>query len=224
MDGVIDIERARELVANETLWPRIREFLWNFAPQIHPSWLEASNQDRLASRFMSSARVKHLVLDDLGVEPCFHDFPKDDWSRLALVDGATLVGICQWLGAIVCADSLRRITDGKTVRELKSALANVYPEVFGYTAYFRNLTAEQATDADGVAVCGLKLLFAAVRRLPDRLVARVRLKFPRELVLRFEEDGNSAAGTDDAKREVAKSALAKLLKLKFPEVLSLCCS
>ena len=37
---MIGIDEARMLVADADLWPRIRDFLWDFAPQIHPSWVE----------------------------------------------------------------------------------------------------------------------------------------------------------------------------------------
>ena len=40
MDRLIDIAAARSLVADAALWPRVRDFLWDFAPSIHPSWLE----------------------------------------------------------------------------------------------------------------------------------------------------------------------------------------
>ena len=94
------IDEARELVANRLLWPRVRDFLWDFAPQVHESWLEdirgreTMDAGREAvpsqvSRLASSPRVKRFILDQLGVEPCFHDFPKDDGSRLVLLDGAT---------------------------------------------------------------------------------------------------------------------------------------
>ena len=36
----ITIDEARALVADAALWPRIRDFLWDFAPQVHKSWLE----------------------------------------------------------------------------------------------------------------------------------------------------------------------------------------
>ena len=35
----IVIEEARELVSNRLLWPLVRDFLWDFAPQIHESWI-----------------------------------------------------------------------------------------------------------------------------------------------------------------------------------------
>ena len=150
MDKVADItiEEARELVSDGRLWPLVRDFLWDFAPQVHESWLEDLGRETpderredetttsRVSSFMSSPRVKRYVLDSLGVEPVFHTFPKEDGSRLLLLDGKTLESIVKWLGALSCADALRRVTDGATVRELKAALPGVYPEVFGYTMYF----------------------------------------------------------------------------------------
>ena len=146
----IVIEEARELVSNRLLWPLVRDFLWDFAPQVHSSWVEdlfsrrdAEAQSGKASfeglrdsaslRETKSFRVKRYILESLNVEPCFHIFPKEDGSRLLLLDGATLESIAKWLGALACADTLRRVTDGATVRELKNSLHGVYPEVVGYT-------------------------------------------------------------------------------------------
>ena len=91
----LTIDEARELVSNESIWPLMRDFLWNFAPQVHPSWLEDLEGLRpdAASSLASSARVRRYILDSLGVEPCFHSFPKDDASRLLLLDGATLEAV-----------------------------------------------------------------------------------------------------------------------------------
>ena len=150
MGELIDMEGARALVADQTLWPRVRDFLWDFAPQVHESWLDGlpgletldarrDGNSSLVSCLMSSPRTKSFLLSSLGVTPCFHAFPKDDWSRLFLLDGATLESVAKWLGALVCADSLRQVTEGKVVRALKTALPGVYPEVFGYTAYFSRL-------------------------------------------------------------------------------------
>ena len=80
----LTIDEARELVSNESIWPLMRDFLWDFAPQVHSSWLEDLEGLRpsVASSLLSSARVRRYILDSLGVEPCFHSFPKDDASRL----------------------------------------------------------------------------------------------------------------------------------------------
>ena len=88
----ITLDKARELVANPLLWPRVRDFLWDFAPQVHASWLEGipgretmdarrEADPSPASGPMSSPRVKKFILDSLGVAPCFHAFPKEDASR-----------------------------------------------------------------------------------------------------------------------------------------------
>lgn len=218
MGELIDMEGARALVADQTLWPRVRDFLWDFAPQVHPSWWPSED-----ARWPSAdgrtefdqPRLKAYLLSRLGVTPCFHAFPKDDWSRLLLLDGTTLESIAKWLGALACADSLRRVTEGKVVRELKAALAGVYPEVFGYTAYFRELAAKAARDAESIVVVGLDCLFDFVSRLDEPLRQRFRLKFPKNLC--------DLSGNED--RETVKPvAMARLLKLKFPEAYSLCCS
>ena len=202
----ITLDEARELVGDAALWPRMRDFLWDFALQVHESWLgglavrwlgsegSAQSQDNAAAQLpnyltSSSPRVKAYILDALGVKAFFHVFPKDDWSRLALLDGAALLEIAKWLGALACAGELRRVTNGATVRELKTALRGVYPEVFGFTAYFvkdvKELGglvvgwlggegADMKLNADFVVGVGYSLLHAAVAHLPDPLRQRLR--------------------------------------------------
>lgn len=226
----ITIDEARGLVSDHALWPRVRDFLWDFATQIHPSWLEdipgwgamgaergeEASAKRSASR-LSSPRVKAYVLRQLGVKPLFYRFPKDDWSRLLLLDGETLLEIAKWLGAIRCADSLRRITDGATVRALKAALPGVYPEAFGYTMYCAGLGAGTAQTAADVIHAGLATLAGSLHSLPAEVVARLRFKLPKDL-------GDFCAPCDERKEKpAADNAVRKLLKLKFPEAYSLCC-
>ncbi len=221
------IEDARELVSNRLLWPFIRDFLWDFAPQVHPSWLEgmswretleAGRESAVpqVSSLMTSPRVKRFILDTLGVEPCFHVFPKEDGSRLLLLGGETLESVAKWLGALACADGLRRVTGGAAVRELKATLPGVYPEVFGYTMYFGEFAAREDAKArrsqSAVVEEGSTLLLSALSRLPASLVSRLKFKFPRGLC-------------DHAvQREIKLSSILKLLKLKFPEAYKLCCS
>ncbi len=234
MDSVIDIGAARALVADTVLWPRVRDFLWDFAPQVHPSWLENLGREALnerredetatshVSRLMSSPRVKRFILSALGVDPCFHVFPKDDWSRLTLLDGQTLESIAKWLGALVCADALRRVTDGATVRALKAELPGVYPEVFGYTAYFAGFDfaatgAENAKTPDEVLSVGCGLLSALLDACPAPLLKRFTLKLPQKLC-------DLCVPSDEKKeRPSTGGAVKKLLRLKFPEAYKLCC-
>ena len=222
MDSVISIEAARTLVADAALWPRLRDFLWDFAPQVHSSWMDDVAGISQLPAISGSARTKAYVLSVLGVEPCFHDFPKGDWSRLALLDGETLFGIVKWLGALACAESMRRVTDGATVRALKAALPGVYPEVFSYTAYFQrfDLAARNVKDAkkpDEVLSIGFELLSSLLGECPAPLVKRFKLKFPKKL-------GDLCVHCDEKKeRASAGDAVKKLLKLKFPEAYSLCC-
>ena len=263
----ITIEKARELVGNAALWPRVRDFLWDFAPQVHASWLEdafsrrdaepqrASNvanvemlpiananvangngpESEIGSgntgnisrnlcvsaplRDVKSPRVKRFILDTLGVEPCFHDFPKDDGSRLLLLDGATLLEIAKWLGALACAPELRRVTDGATVRALKAALPGVYPEVFGYTAYFDfgfGFSHAETQSAQRIEAVGYKMLFDLLADSPDALKSRFKLKFPKTLC-----DLCLSAPLRETK--IKYPIILKLLKLKFQEAHSLCC-
>lgn len=232
-DEAITLDKARELVGDVALWPRVRDFLWDFAPQVHESWIEGlgtldDGQEEnavtsLASGLSTSPRVRRFILARLGIEPFFHNFPKDDWSRVALLEGATLLEIAKWLGALACAEELRRVTDGATVRQLKSAFRGIYPEVFSFTAYFTglDLSANKANGAklpDDVLATGLGLLVAQLDACPPALVSRLKFKFPSSLVSRLPDCGHE---TRDARRA---GAFKKLLKLKFQEAYSLCCS
>lgn len=230
----ITIEEARALVSDAALWPRVRDFLWNFAPQVHESWLEGlewrkalderlGGSEYCAERIMSTPRVRQFVLSSLGVEPFFHVFPKDDWSRLLLLDGATLESIVKWIGALAASGALRRVTGGAAVRSLKESLPGVYPEVFGYTEYFRKLKVEivelkpEETTAESVIEIGRSLLFALVERLPAQMIGRLRLKLAKTQSA-HESDNSRLSGFD-----FQPSNLQLLLKLRFPEAYSLCC-
>ena len=232
--GDITLEEARELVSDRALWPRIRDFLWDFAPQIHPSWMEGMpwygmlDESRRpdVSSLMASPRVKAYVLSSLGVEPCFHTFPKEDGSRLLLLDGATLESIAKWLGALVMADRLRLVTDGSIVRELKAALPGVYPEVFSYTAYFSRIDSLRdaadgkptgVPDAKAVVGNGVRLLFSCLGDVEDALARRAVLKIPRPFGGLCEPRDRKAAAP------AGLQTVNKILKLKFPEAHSLCC-
>lgn len=213
----LTIENARELVSDPVLWPRVRDLLWDFAPQIHPSWIESFS---IPPSMLSSGRVKLWMLERLGVESCFHTFPKDDWSRLLLLDGSTLLDICKWLGAIACVDSLRHITSGKSVRELKVGLSGVYPEVFTYTAYFKGLNVEgfKVEGLESVIGIGWHLMKALVANVPEPLKSRLSLKLPQ------------SCASFDLQPSILKPINIKhfnmqlLLKLRFPEAYRLCCS
>ena len=231
MDGVITMEDARALVGEVKLWPRVRDFLWDFAPQVHESWLEP-NQLSLKD----SPRVKRYILDSLGVEPCFHTFPKEDGSRILLLDGATLESTAKWLGALSCAESLRRVTSGEVVRGLKSKFRGIYPEVFGYTAYFKDLDFQrrdayppaegcpqsgcpsrgETLSAQRISEDGCKMLFSVLAELPEPLIRRMKLKFPKGLC-----DLCLSAPLREMKAKLP--AVLKLFKLKFPEAYKLCC-
>jgi len=239
------IEDARALVSDRTLWPLVRVFLWDFATQVHESWLQGLDwRGALDARrgdgssfvqcLMSSPRAKRFVLSSLGVEPCFHTFPKEDGSRLLLLDGGTLVSVVKWLGALACAEELRRVTCGADVKALKAALPGVYPEVFGYTAYFRGLDSQQdGAETRGleekIAQAGWGFLSAALSGLPSSLVSRLKFKFPKDSVFAalassVPQDFEEGRRKPDARREKIRSHMSKLLKLKFPEAYSLCCS
>ena len=238
----IVIEEARELVSNRLLWPLVRDFLWDFAPQVHPSWVEdlfsrrdAESQggkmsfedlcDSASLREAKSPRIKRYILEALNVEPCFHTFPKEDGSRLLLLDGATLESVVKWLGALACTDVLRRVTNGATVRELKAALPGIYPEVFGYTMYFGSLEALKFGSLDvgklgGVDVekVGFGILLQSLSSLSAPLVQRLKLKLPKRMT------GMGPPNLETSQLPNLQTSIFKLLRLKFPEAYKLCCS
>ena len=229
----ITIDEARALVADEALWPLVRDFLWNFAPQVHRSWLEGLGLETVDARrevasdasqvpgLMSSPRVRRFVISSLGVEACFHAFPKGDWSRILLLDGATLEAIVKWLGALALAEQLRRVTDGKTVRDLKSSLPGIYPEVFGFTAYFGKWKVENAEckmDGGEISRFGGGVFYSILKDLPEPLLRRLELKLPKSIQIQ------DAQSSKDPRFSVFSSQfMAKLLKLRFPEAYKLCC-
>ena len=231
----ITLDEARELVSNRLLWPRVSEFLWDFAPQVHESWLEPKQLS-----FRDSPRVKRYILESLGVEPSFHTFPKEDGSRILLLDGATLESTAKWLGALACAESLRRVTSGEVVRELKSKLRGIYPEVFSYTAYFKENDFQrrdaETLSAQRISEDGCKMLFSVLSELPEPLIRRMKLKFPKSLcelcvspLLGHPLCGQPSAGgyaplrLKERSSQTSLSAVLKLFKLKFPEAYKLCC-
>ncbi len=220
MDGVIDMEGARALVADSALWPYVRDFLWDFAPQVHQSWLDSLGVD--LKGVDSSPRVKRFVLEQLGVTSCFHSFPKEDFSRLVLLDGATLESVAKWLGAIACADRLRRVTDGATVRGLKAELPEIYPEVFAFTAYFKGIDfagKDGEFKVEDVPAVGFAFLLSISRNLPEPLQVRMRLKIPRDLY----GAGEGLVSGDLPSEKAIRAAISKLFKLRFKEAYSLCC-
>ena len=215
----ITLDEARELVGDAALWPCMRDFLWDFAPHVHESWMESL---KVEGSTIQSPRVKAYILESLGVEPFFHDFPKDDWSRLALLDGATLIEIAKWLGALACAEELRRVTNGATVRELKTALRGVYPEVFGFTAYFGELKAEklkvESLTSESVVMIGMNMLLSMLPENPS-LLFRLKLKLPKTLTEKL-----STFNVQTLNIKLPSAKLRLLLKLRYSEAYSLCCS
>ena len=218
----ITIEEARELVSNQSLWPLVRDFLWNFAPSIHGSWIEdkfGSLEGKISKplSLQTSAPIKKFILDSFHVEPFFHRFPKEDGSRLLLLDGTTLESLAKWLGALACADALRCVTDGAAVRELKAVLPGIYPEVFGYTMYFGGLEVLKFGSLD-VEKVGHELLVHNFSSLSAPLIQRLHLKLPKRM------SDMEPPNFKTSKLPNLQAATLKLLKLKFPEAYKLCCS
>ena len=176
-----------------------------------------------------SVRAKNFLLAQLGVEPCFHAFPKDDGSRLLLLDGAALESIAKWLGALACASKLRGVTSGADVRALKAALPGVYPDVFGYMAYFGRFKIEEFKIedlgfdfgngfVDKVCLLGGRILHFILDSQPSPLLARLKLKLPKMYSIDSQPEANLQSSIFNLQ------LVTRLLKLKFPEAYSLCCS
>ena len=227
MDGLIDIAAARNLVA-APLWPRIRDFLWNFASQIHPSRLDSLPSIPSGLSIPSSPRLSRWLLDQLHIEPAFHTFPADDLSRLLLLDSSTLESIALWLGALSSADALRRVTDSATVRALKTALPGIYPDLFSYTAYFAKLLPPTSTDTTPSAIraLGFTLLYAPLSTLPSPLLHRLHLKLPSDAPAPLSNDPTPQRSNDPTiqRSNDDPTTIKLLLKLRFPEAHSLCFS
>lgn len=214
MDRVIEMDKARELVADQAVWPKVRDFLWDFAPQVHPSWLEGIQ----VSEAKESPRVKAWILSQLGVGGCFFDFPNKGWARLPLLDGATLESIAKWLGALSCADRLRRVMGGAAVRELKEKLPGAYPDVFVFSMYFKGFNPgvemkDGESLPDFVISVGYAMLLRMVADLPKDVLTRFRMKLPK-----------SFSQVKPSPLKQSGINLSMLLKLKFPEAYKLCCS
>ena len=253
MDGLIDIAAARSLVASP-LWPRLRDFLWRFPSQIHPSRTESlvvrwfgslavqendpttkpsNHQTTKPPNYQTlsrSPRLSRWLASEFEVEPCFHDFPSTDLSRLLLLDSATLESIALWLGALSTADALRRVTDSATVRALKTALPGIYPDLFSYTAYFAKLLPPTSTDTTPSAIrtLGFTLLYAPLSTLPSPLLHRLHLKLPSDAPAPTTLPPSDHPTTQPPNHQTTKppnhQTLQLLLKLRFPEAHALCFS
>ena len=223
MDGLMDIDAARALVSDAALWPRVRDFLWNFAPQIHASWLPSLQS---LPSLPSSPRISRWLLAQLNVEPCFHPFPSTDASRLLLLDSDTLVPIAHWLGTLASASALRRVTGGAEVRALKTALPGVYPAVFSYAPYFAKtgiLDTSQETSPDAIQTHGFSLLLSVLSDLPPPLLRRLALKLPATISGQSFSPSTDISNDSTVKRSNGQT-VKLLLKLRFPEAFSLCFS
>ena len=221
MDGLIDIAAARDLVASP-LWPRIRDFLWNFASQIHPSHLSTLPVPAVpgvpeVTALPPSPHISRWLLTEFKVEPTFHTFPADDLSRLLLFDSSTLESIALWLGALSTADALRRVTDSSTVRSLKTSLPGIYPTLFTYTPYFAKLLPPTSPDPAPTAIrpLGFTLLFSTLSHLPAPLLHRLKLKLPSDA---------PPPPNHQTTKPPNHQPIKLLLKLRFPEAHALCFS
>ena len=226
MDGLIDISAARSLVASP-LWPRLRDFLWRFAGQIHPSRLSTIPSIPSISSIPSSPRLSRWLLSELKVEPCFHTFPPTDLSRLLLLDSDTLVSISLWLGALSTADALRRVTRGPEVAALKTALPGIYPNLFSYTAYFAKHLPPTSSDPapSAIRTLGFTLLHSSLSHLPAPLLRRLHLKLPSDAPAPPSNDSTTEQSNDSTiQRLNDPTTLKLLLKLRFPEAHALCFS
>lgn len=196
------LTEARALVA-DPLWPRIRDFLWDFAPFIEPSRLPVPVGD--------NGRVRRWALELCGVEPVFHPFPADDGSRLLLLDAKVYRSVARWIEGVARADAWRRVISGAERASLRTVYPDVYPDVLRYDVYFRRWRDRLTPETNGFSV-----LAGILRDLPPALLARQRLRFEPSL----EDSFSPAEGWSAADLELPHF----ILKLKFPEAYALCCS
>lgn len=245
MDELIDISAARALISDDVLWPRIRDFLWNFAPKIHSSWLAPllaplPSVPSISEEPTASPRLARWFLSELRVEPCFHTFPSNDGSRLLLLSPSNLLSLASWLGALASASALRRVTRGPDVAALKTAFPGIYPALFSYTAYFAKtgiLDTSDETAPDAILSNGCAILFDALSPLPTPLLHRLRLEFPSDAtdsldVPPFDRLPVLPAATspsDSPKKHPTLppsnlQTIKLLLKFHYPEAYSLCFS
>ena len=250
-ESELDLAEARSLISNGRLWPHVRTFLWDFALSVHPSWLKklegfetadaggvGESRLSLVSRLISSIRIKHYLLEQLHVEPCFHSFPVEDGSRLVLLDAATLDRVARWLGVLSSAAELRTVTDGTAVRALKAAFPGTYPDAFSFLVYFQKEmkewklsslrsgleeTEDRAQRAERlverVLSRGYALMASYVSKFPDPLLHRLRLKLPVQTPFPSE-----FAQVDGVDATTLRAVIKKLFKFKFPEAHQLCFS
>lgn len=225
MDGLIDIASARALVADAALWPRLRDFLWNFPAQIHPTWLATIPAIPSGLSVPSSPRLARWLASEFSIEPFFHPFPSTDLSRLLLLDAATLESIALWIGALSTADALRRVTAAPAVRALKTALPGIYPDLFAYTAYFAKTLPPTAPDAtpEAIRALGFTLLFSALADLPVPLLQRLRIKLPSDIPPPPDHSTDKPSNHQTAKPSYHQT-IQLLTKLRFPEAHALCFS
>ena len=130
----------------------------------------------------------------------------------------TIDKIARWVGVVVYSRQLGAITDGPGVRALKTAFPGAYPDVFSFTAYFRNVPAAPkagefprlAPDerVEAVIAAGRSVLLGAVcKDCPAPVLAAFTAKLgPAEPV------------------ESDPRFISTALKLKFPEAYRLCFS
>ena len=178
-----------------------------------------------ARELVSDGRLWPLVRDCLwGADaPCgegkvFADFSEPGPARIMLLDAATIDKIARWVGVVVYSRQLGAITDGPGVRALKAALPGAYPDVFSFTAYFRNVPAAPkagefprlAPDerVEAVIAAGRSVILGAVcKDCPAPVLAAFTAKLgPAEPV------------------ESDSRFISTALKLKFPEAYRLCFS
>lgn len=225
------LEDARALVASP-LWPRIRDFLWDFASLCDPARLAAAlapaeGSGDLPRSLAASPRAARAAAQALGLSPFFHSFPATDSSRLLLLSREDYDRLAQFLGTVALASALRRVTAGAEVRALKAALPGVYPEALAFAAYFHKheplfkqvAPADAAANAEAICAAGHAILAAALSDLPAELLLRQRLRFPAG------SPADRALGAGDSSLAGKALAAARLaLRLSNPTEYSTLCS
>lgn len=187
------LSRWRELVRGDSpLWREISRFLFDFTSLMDAERLRAAvsplDSSLLAGEGRAAVRLRRLVLARHGVEACSHAFPREDGSRIVLLEKSSLWCLAEWLGCLSCAPQLRKVILKSQVTALSSELALGYPAVFRREAYYqrwlerlRASSAELTSSSlwgEVVRGQGLRLLSAILSPLPSPLLIRFRLRFP----------------------------------------------
>lgn len=182
------------------LWSFVSQYLFDFASLLDRERLRDAiaplDSRMLAADSPCRKRLCRYALAKLGVEPCFHSFPKDDGSRILLLKTSQILVLAEWLGALSYEPALRRTIRGASVKRLEHELADSYPMVFRRSNYYKSWherlwgsvgsQPREITEPAIVKEHGMQLLMTILGALPQALLHRMILRFPMSMEKSFE--------------------------------------